>query len=95
MATLFVVAAAESDNGDSGRLHCRVLAVEADLAQPGLGLSYADRTALQALRFAAVLHSGAAVDHARPYATLRQTNVGGVAALLELLHSGGSSSEVR
>ena len=54
----------------------------ADLSRADLGLAPADRAALRRMRFRAVVHSAAAVDHARPYDALRATNVAAVDALV-------------
>ena len=43
----------------------------ADLSLPNLGLSEADRSSLMAMKFTAVVHSAAAVDHARSCAHCR------------------------
>jgi thioester reductase-like protein len=36
------------------------------MSMPGLGLSHEDTAAIRRMRFDAVVHSAAAVDHARP-----------------------------
>jgi nucleoside-diphosphate-sugar epimerase len=80
------------DSARRGRL--RVFA--ADLARPDLGLSRADRAALRRLRVASVVHSAAAVDHARTYEELRPVNAASALALVELLaptHAGGGGRD--
>lgn len=63
----------------------RLVVFEADLSMPDLGLSAADRAAIQSMKISVVIHSGAAVDHARPYAALRPTNVAAASALVRLV----------
>ncbi|KAH9985675.1 male sterility protein-domain-containing protein [Xylariaceae sp. FL0662B] len=61
----------------------RVSFLAGDLSQPRLGLSPADCAA----SFAAadvVIHAGADTSHIKPYADLRETNVGSVAELVRL-----------
>ncbi|WP_327174194.1 amino acid adenylation domain-containing protein [Streptomyces sp. NBC_01335] len=63
--------------------------VPGDLAAPGLGLSPEDRTAL-VRRLGPVLHNGAHVNFAAPYADLRAANVAGTEELLRLLADSAS-----
>merc|ERR1712129_612467 len=49
------------------------------------GLNPADRSTIQNLRINCVVHSAAAVDHARPYDSLRPSNVAAVTALVDLV----------
>ena len=79
-------------SGGSGCVRPRVRVFEADLARRGLGLSAEDRAVLARMRIAAVVHSAAAVDHARPYEALRATNVGAIRGLIEVLSMVSSSS---
>ena len=57
--------------GGGGARQGRLRVFAADLAQPDLGLSRTDRAALRRLRVTAVVHSAAAVDHARSCARPR------------------------
>ncbi|MCF3119146.1 amino acid adenylation domain-containing protein [Streptomyces arenae] len=61
----------------------RVIAVPGDLASPGLGLSVDGFDAL-ARTVDTVVHSGAQVNFAYPYAALRPANVDGTRTLLRL-----------
>ncbi|KAL1515489.1 hypothetical protein AB1Y20_002113 [Prymnesium parvum] len=63
----------------------RVRLVAAELSAAGLGVAAEDWAWLRALRVRLLVHSAAAVDHARPYAQLRHVNVRSVDALLALL----------
>lgn len=64
---------------------CQVRVFRADMAETGLGLAPADRACLQRMQIRAVIHSAAAVDHARPYGALRAMNVAAADALVALL----------
>ena len=76
-------------DGDSreDKQQCQLRVFAANLSQASLGLSTSDHAELSAMKFDVVIHSGAAVDHARPYSALKPCNVDGSMALLDLVAS--------
>ncbi|MFI6218912.1 amino acid adenylation domain-containing protein [Nocardia salmonicida] len=75
----------------SPRIRDRIIALPADLGEPGLGLE-ADVFEMLSSRITTIVHCGAHVSHVDEYERVRATNVDGTRELLRMAGSGSRTS---